>query len=116
MIRTAIAAPLAFIALICAPAAHADPQILVPGCGEGEAQTGECAPESLDTEGANASKGGLFPGGLIPGAFPGANPGLPPGPMPRNFPVVIALGLTPFDVPINLPLGPTPPVGFPLPN
>ena len=27
--------------------------------------------------------------------------------------VVLPLGLTPFDVPINLPLGPTPPAGFP---
>lgn len=121
MIRFLVA--LALVAFAAAPAAAADPEILIPGCGEG----GQCPPEAIDTEAApdgieaegDGPQGGVlnaFPGGLIPGAFPGANPGLPPGLTPRNFPVVLPLGLTPFDVPINLPLGPTPPAGFPFPG
>lgn len=105
MLRLLVA--LVFVWLAAAPAAAADPQILVPGCGEGAAQPGECTPEPVDTSGA-----GHF---LTPGAFPGANPNLPLGPTPRNFPVVIGLGVTPFNVPSNLPLGPTPP-GSPFPS
>lgn len=114
---TRLLAALAFVALAAAPVASADPEILVPGCDEGAvAQAGECAPAAVDIADAPSSVLSAFPGGLIPGAFPGANPGLPPGPTPRNFPVVLGLGVTPFDVPSNLPLGPTPPSGFPFPG
>lgn len=101
-------AALAFVSFAAAPTAAADPNDLVPACEGQVAAPGECTPDPV----AN------IPGGFdfIPGAFPGANPNLPPGPTPRNFPVVLGLGVTPFNVPSNLPLGPTPPSGFPFPG
>ena len=105
-------AALGVVSLTAAPVAAADPADLVPGCSEGQvAAPGACAPEPEDTLPAEP----LDAAAAIPGAFPGANPNLPPGPTPRNFPVVIGLGVTPFNVPSNLPLGPTPPSGFFLP-
>ena len=106
-------AALVVVSFIAAPTAAADPADLVPGCSEGQvAAPGACAPVVEDT--ITGGPLGAFPG--IPGAFPGANPNLPPGPTPRNFPVVLGLGVTPFNVPSNLPLGPTPPSGFPFPG
>ena len=116
VLAAVVLAPVVSAALATAPVAAADPEILVPGCAEGQvAQPGECAPEAVDITDAAIP---LFPGPgadgpLIPGAFPGANPNIPPGPTPFDFPVVIPLGVTPFNVPINLPLGPTPPGRFP---
>ncbi len=104
MIRLA-ATGLTLVAFTAAPAAAADPQDLVPGCGGQVAVPGECAP-APDLVGAEAIL-------LTPGAFPGANPNIPPGPLPLNFPVVLPLGVTPFNIPPNLPLGPTPPTRFP---
>ena len=99
------AAALTAAALLAAPQAVADPEILVPGC-EGQApQAGACTaePEVISPEG---------PQPLV-GFFEGANPNLPLGPTPLNFPVVLPLGVTPFNVPSNLPLGPTPPTRLP---
>jgi hypothetical protein len=98
-------AVLVVVAFTAAPTAAADPNDLVPGCEGQVAAPGECTPEPEEAAGG----GGLdaLPG--IPGAFPGANPNIPPVVLPKNFPVVIGLGVTPFNIPSNLPLGPTPP-------
>ena len=101
------AGALVLVSFTAAPAAAADPENLVPGCGSGQvAQPGACTPEP--EEGLTVG-----PLGGTPGAFPGANPNIPPGPLPLDFPVVLPLGVTPFQVPPNLPPGPTPPTRFP---
>lgn len=110
MIRL-FAGALVLASLAAAPAATADPEILVPGCGSGQvAEPGACTPEPAEELADELAVGPL---GGTPGAFPGANPNIPPGPLPLDFPVVLPLGVTPFQVPPNLPLGPTPPRGFP---
>lgn len=94
------------LSFAAAPAAAADPEILVPGCTGGEVpQPGECVIGAAEAAEEIAAEDGP----LFPGFFPGANPNLPPGPTPLNFPVVLPLGVTPFNIPSNLPLGPTPP-------
>ena len=98
-------AALVVVSFVAAPAAAADPNDLVPSCEGQVAAPGECAPEPEETAGGVALD--ALPG--IPGAFPGANPNIPPVVLPKNFPVVIGLGVTPFNIPSNLPLGPTPP-------
>ena len=89
-----VAAGLAAAAVAGAPAAAADPEILVPGCSGQMAQPGECVANPLE---------GLF------GDAQGANPNIPLGLTPANQPVVAPLGLTPQNLPANLPLGQTPP-------
>ena len=112
-----LAGGLLFAAFAAAPAAAADPEDLLPGCGSGQvAEPGACAPEPAEVlaeeEGGGISgAAGAFGG--IPGAFPGANPNIPLGLLPFNFPRVLPLGVTPFQIPPNIPLGPTPPSGFP---
>lgn len=94
MIRFVAAALLA--AIISAPSAAADPEILVPACSGGQiAQAGECVAVNLFD--------GLF------GDAPGANPGFPAGLTPQNQPVLAPLGVTPQDFPVVFPLGITPP-------
>ena len=107
MTRLLLAA-MVFASLAAAPVAAADPNDLVPGCEGQVAAPGECTPPPEEAA-ESAVAGGLdaLPG--IPGAFPGANPNIPPLVLPKNFPVVIGLGVTPFNIPSNLPLGPTPP-------
>ena len=107
MIRL-LPAALVGASLVTAPVALADPNDLVPGCEGQVAAPGECTPQPEEAAGA----GGLdaLPG--IPGAFPGANPNIPPVVLPKNFPGVIGLGVTPFNIPSNLPLGPTPPAAL----
>ncbi|MFM9035834.1 MAG: hypothetical protein ACKOQ4_16400 [Mycobacterium sp.] len=93
-------------AVVCAPAATADPNNLVPDCTSGQvAQPGECAPELKVVAGQSGLP--LF------GMFPGANPNIPPTITPANFPTVFPLGVTPRDVPTVLPLGLTPPAPLP---
>ena len=95
MIRFAAAAVLA-AAVATAPAATADPSILVPDCTSGQvAQAGACI--------ANNPFEGFF------GDAPGANPNVPAGLTPQNQPVLAPLGLTPQDFPVVFPLGVTPP-------
>lgn len=94
MIRI-VAAALVGAAFLGAPAAGADPQILVPGCDGQVAESGACAaPNPLE---------GFF------GDATGANPNIPIGVTPLNQPVVAPLGPLPQNLPGNLPLGPTPP-------
>lgn len=107
MTRLLLAA-MVFASLAAAPVAAADPNDLVPGCEGQVAAPGECTPQP--EEAAVAAGLDALPG--IPGAFPGANPNIPPLVLPKNFPVVIGLGVTPFNIPSNLPLGPTPPAGL----
>jgi len=97
---------LSAVSFAAAPAATADPEILVPGCTGGQVpEAGECTaqPEVISPEGPQP----------VLGFFPGANPNIPLGPTPFDFPVVLPLGVTPFNVPVNLPLGPTPPGRLP---
>jgi hypothetical protein len=106
----ALAMTLLIVSFLTAPAAAADPQILVPGCTSGQVpQPGVCAASAEEEVVEEARIAGFE----IVGFFPGANPGVPPGPLPLDFPVVLPLGVTPFNVPVNLPLGPTPPSRFP---
>ena len=114
-----LAGGLLFAAFAAAPAAAADPEDLLPGCGSGQVPAaGECIPVQPDVLVEEADAAGVLSGpagalGGIPGAFPGANPNIPLAPLPFNFPAVIPLGVTPFQIPSNLPLGPTPPTRFP---
>ena len=90
-----VAASLLAASVVAAPAAGADPEILVPNCSGQVAQAGECvAPNPLE---------GFFGDAL------GANPNVPLGVTPLNQPVVAPLGLLPQNLPVTLPLGPTPP-------
>lgn len=105
MIR--IVTALLVLAFAAAQPAGADPSNLVPGCTGGQvAAPGACTSEPGDAAGLEALGG-------IPGAFPGANPNIPPAVLPFNFPVVVPLGVTPFQQPSNLPFGPTPPTALP---
>ena len=95
MIRFAVAALLA-TAVAGAPAATADPSILVPDCTSGQvAQSGACT--------ASNPFEGFF------GDAPGANPNVPAGLTPLNQPQLVPLGPTPLDFPVVFPLGVTPP-------
>jgi hypothetical protein len=89
-----LGAGLSAAALLTAPVAAADPQILVPQCSGQVAESGECTPNPLE---------GFFGDAL------GANPNIPLGLMPLDQPVVAPLGPVPQNLPGNLPLGPTPP-------
>ncbi len=89
-----VAAGIFAAAVLTAPAAGADPQILVPGCDGQVAQSGACTANPLE---------GFFGDAL------GANPNIPLGLTPLNQPVVAPLGPAPQNIPGNLPLGPTPP-------
>jgi hypothetical protein len=93
MIRL-LAASLLGASVLAAPAAGADPEILVPNCSGQVAQAGECVANPLE---------GFF------GDAAGANPNVPLGLTPQNQPVVAPLGLLPQNLPVVTPLGPTPP-------
>ena len=94
MIRL-VAASLLAAAVFTAPAAGADPDNLVPACSGQVAQAGECtAPNPLE---------GFFGDAL------GANPNIPLSVTPLHQPVVAPPGLLPQNLPVTLPLGPTPP-------
>jgi hypothetical protein len=90
-----VATPLVAAALVSAPVAAADPEILVPGCTGGQnPQAGECNPNPLE---------GLF------GDAVGASPNIPVGLTPQNQPVLVPLGVLPANLPVTMPLGVTPP-------
>jgi len=99
MIRFAAAAVLA-AAIVSAPAAAADPSILVPDCTGQVAQAGAC--NAIPAEAVDPLEG-FF------GDAPGGNPNVPAGLTPQNQPVVVPLGLTPANLPVVFPLGVTPP-------
>lgn len=77
MVRIAGPAVLVAAALLSAPQAGADPDILTPNCTGGQVpQAGEC----------KAGPGG--PGGGAVGDAPGANPGVPLGLDPETAPAL----------------------------
>jgi hypothetical protein len=82
-------------ALLAAPVAGADPEILLPGCSSGQnPEAGACAANPLE---------GFF------GDAAGASPNVPLGLTPQLPPMVAPLGLTPGNLPATLGLGVTPP-------
>lgn len=90
-----LSAVLLVSAFACAPAAGADPEILMPGCTGGQVpQAGACAAESSEIDLGDA---------------PGANPNVGVGLTPGQLPNVLPLGVTPWNLPVVLPLGVTPP-------
>ena len=110
MIR--LAAGLSAVALLSAPPATADPQDLLPACSGGQVpQAGECVVGPV--EGLSPDAAGVNPDNPLEGFFGdavGANPNTPTiGLTPFNQPVILPLGPVPQNLPGNLPLGPTPP-------
>lgn len=98
MIRIATAA--AVLAVLTAPAAVADPNILVPNCTSGQVpEAGQC---NATPEAANPLDG-------VFGDAAGGNPNVQVGLTPQNQPMLIPLGILPANLPVVLPLGVTPP-------
>lgn len=74
MVRFAIPALVVAAALLAAPHAGADPDILTPNCSSGQVpETGACKPEPNDVYVENA---------------PGANPQVPLGINPESVPAI----------------------------